>query len=299
MTARELSRQLDVSMRTVYRDVEALCQAGVPIHMERGPLGGVVLANDYRRAIAQFTDEELQSLFVVGPGPMDDIGAASQTSALQKLAGALPAMQRRAAQTSRDRLFVDQNRWSRGEQPTEVLVRLRKAVESDRCVRLHYRDRSGALSERRVDPLGLVAKAGVWYLVAREPQKGYRTFRAQRIAVVDELVASFVRPHDFNLESYWNESVLSIERKSYDASCDVVVRVRTTLVTKLASYWDTVVEHEDESTTTLRIVFPTRDVAIVQLLVLCDSVEIISPPELPAAIVERARSAIRTYAPGT
>ncbi len=69
MTARELSRHLDVSMRTVYRDVEALCEAGVPLHMERGPLGGIVLASDYRRAIAHFTDEELQALFAVGPGP--------------------------------------------------------------------------------------------------------------------------------------------------------------------------------------------------------------------------------------
>jgi len=88
-TARELSRHLAVSMRTVYRDVGALCEAGVPIHMERGPLGGIVLASDYRRAIAHFTDDELQAHFAVGPGPMSDIGLASQSLALQKLAGAL------------------------------------------------------------------------------------------------------------------------------------------------------------------------------------------------------------------
>jgi len=93
-TARELSRHLAVSMRTVYRDVEALCEAGVPIHMERGSLGGII-ASDYRRAIAHITDDELQALFAVGPGPMSDIGLASQTLALQKLAGALPAIRGR------------------------------------------------------------------------------------------------------------------------------------------------------------------------------------------------------------
>lgn len=299
MTARDLARLLAVSMRTVYRDVEALCEAGVPIHMERGPLGGIVLASDYRRAIAHFTDEELEALFVAGPGPMSDLGAPSQTAALQKLAGALPAMQRRAAEASRERVFVDQLRWNRVEQPTDVLVRLRKAVDRSRSVRLQYRDRSGALSERRVDPLGLVAKAGVWYLIAREPAKGYRTFRVQRIVEVEELADSFVRPAKFNLESYWNESVRSIDRQSIDESYDVVLRVQNASVGKLAPYWDIVIERKDESTSTLRIAFPTRDLAIVQLLLLADSVDIISPGELPSAIVERAEHAIRAYSLST
>jgi len=169
----------------------------------------------------------------------------------------------------------------------DVLVRLRKAVDRRRSVRLQYRDRSGPLSERRVDPLGLVAKAGVWYLIARESAKGYRTFRAQRIAEAEELADSFERPPEFNLESYWNESY------------DVVLRVQNASVGKLAPYWDIVIERKDESTSTLRIAFPTRDRAIVQLLLLADSVDIISPGELPSAIVERAEHAIRAYSLST
>src|ERR1017187_8075167 len=121
LTARYLSQQLGVSMRTVYRDVEALCEAGVPLHMERGPLGGIVLADGYRRALAQFTNDELQSLFVAGSGPMADLGIASHREALLKLAGALPAQQRQTAKTSRERLLLDHNRWGRGEQPTALL----------------------------------------------------------------------------------------------------------------------------------------------------------------------------------
>ncbi len=100
-TAGELAVALEVSTRTVYRDVEALSASGVPIHMERGRGGGVVLADDYRRAIAQFTDDELQALFATAAGPMADLGFASHGSALAKLAGALPAAQRRVAERGR------------------------------------------------------------------------------------------------------------------------------------------------------------------------------------------------------
>lgn len=161
LTARYLADQLAVSMRTVYRDVEALCEAGVPIHMERGPAGGIVLADNYRRALAQFTNDELESLFAAGSEPMTDLGIASRREALRKLAGALPAGQRETATATRERLLVDHNRWGRGEQPTAILVQIRGAVERQRRVRLVYRDRSGAVTERLVDPLGLVAKAGV------------------------------------------------------------------------------------------------------------------------------------------
>ena len=294
MTARELARDLAVSMRTVHRDIDALCEAGIPIHAERGSLGGIVLADDYRRSLAQFTNDELQALFASGSGPMTDLGIGSQTQALRKLAGALPAMQRHAAETSRDRLFVDHNRWSRGEQPTEILMCLRKAAERDRRVRLSYRDREGIATERLVDLLGLVAKAGVWYLIAREPDKGYRTFRAQRIAGADELAETFARPTDFDLETYWNASVLAIERQSQE-TFDAVVRLRRDAVVKLAAFFDVTIEREEGDHSVLRVGFPSLDVAISHVIVLGDAVEIVSPTGLPDAIVARAEAAIRTF----
>jgi predicted DNA-binding transcriptional regulator YafY len=295
MTARELAGMLEVSTRTVYRDVEALGAAGVPIHMERGALGGIVLADDYRRALAQFSTGELQSLFASGPGPFADLGMATPTAALQKLAGALPAMQRRAAESSRDRLFMDHNRWSRGEQPTGVLVALRKAAEGDRRVRMQYRDRSGTATDRVIDPLGLVAKAGVWYAIAREGDKGYRTFRAQRIQRVDVLAETFVRPSDFALEAYWNESVSTIERQTQE-TFDVVLRVENDALPKVSSFWEHAVLAEDDTSTTLRVGFPSQDVALMQILVLgASALEILSPPGIAAAIVARAADAIERY----
>lgn len=281
-------------MRTIYRDVESLCEAGVPIHMERGPLGGIVLADDYRRALAEFTADELRSLFTSGPGPFADLGFASSTPALQKLAGALSAAQRRSIETSRGRFFLDHNKWSRGEQPTEILQRLREASERDRCVRLRYRDRSGAATERVIDPLGLVAKAGVWYLIARETGKGYRTFRAQRVDAVSATGQAFTRPPDFDLQTYWNASVLAVEQRD-DKTYPVVVRVNRAAAGRLTAFWNVVSERVDGETATLAIAFPARDVAIVQLMILAHDVTIVEPPDLAEAIVAHARAAIAHF----
>lgn len=234
MTVRELATELDVSMRTVHRDVEALCEAGVPIYMERGPLGGIVLGDEYRRALAHFTPDDLRRLFASGPNPLADLDAVD-SRVLQKLASALPTRARETAEAARDRLLVDNNRWSRAEQPTETLRLLRTASDGDRSVRLRYRDRAGTATDRVVDPLGLVAKAGVWYLIAREADQGYRTFRAERIDGVEETDEVFVRPADFQLEAYWNQTVRSVERdfEPYVA----VVRARPAAVTRLSSYY--------------------------------------------------------------
>jgi predicted DNA-binding transcriptional regulator YafY len=295
LTARELADALEVSTRTVYRDVEALCESGVPIHMERGPNGGIVLADDYRRALAQFTGDELQALFTAAAGPMTDLGIISPRRALQKLAGALPAAQRRAAEANRDRIFLDHNRWSRSEQPTAMLSRLRIAVAEQRRLRMDYRDRSGSVTSRAVDPLGLVAKAGIWYLIAREPEKGYRTFRAERIVAADETGERFERPAGFDLEAYWAESVASIESQGPPAY-PVVVRVRDSARAALTSYWEFELLAEEEGAATLRVVFPGRTVALSQILALDDGARIIEPEDLTDDLIAYARNVLERYA---
>jgi predicted DNA-binding transcriptional regulator YafY len=264
--------------------------------MERGPAGGIVLADDYRRALAQFSNDELQALFMAAAGPMTDLGLISPSRALQKLAGALPPPQRRAAEANRDRLLLDHNRWARGEQPTAVLRRLRRAIAEQLAVRLEYRDRAGALTSRRLEPLGLVAKAGIWYLVAHEAEKGLRTFRAQRIVSVEETGDGFERPADFDLEAHWNASVASIEARPSGAY-DTVVRVRIDTLAPLTAYWDFTLLAEEPDFATLRVAFPNRDVAVAQLLALGDGVQILEPAELPEAIVAYAREVLARYAP--
>ncbi|HYZ15371.1 MAG TPA: WYL domain-containing protein [Candidatus Acidoferrum sp.] len=294
-TARQLAEALEVSTRTVYRDVEALSAAGIPVHMERGPHGGVVLADDYRRALAQFTSDELQALFAVSSEPIADLGIASHTHALRKLAGALPESQRRAAERARGRLLLDHNRWYRGHQPVDVLAALQEAIAEERRVRLRYRDRNGSASERLVDPLGLVAKAGVWYLVAREPEKGYRTFRVQRVVEVEPTNGHFARPADFDLDAHWRSAVASIERQSAEPYV-VTLRVAANALSRIVPYWDVAVIEEEPTYNTLRIAFPMRDVAVFQVLALGEAATIIEPPDLMDALLACARQVLAGYA---
>jgi predicted DNA-binding transcriptional regulator YafY len=294
-TARKLAQTLEVSIRTIYRDVDALSAAGIPVHMERGPQGGIVLADDYRRALAQFTNDELQALFAVSSEPMADLGIASHTHALRKLAGALPDPQRRAAERARGRLLLDHNRWHRGDQPLRVLAALREAIAGDHRTRLRYRDRTGSTSERLVDPLGLVAKAGVWYLVAREPEKGYRTFRAQRILEAEATDACFARPADFDLDAHWRSAVATMEREPVE-SYDVTLCVASDALMRLTPYWDAAVLDEEPGFTTLRIRFPRRDVAVFQVLALGDAATILDPSELTDAVLACARQVLARHA---
>ncbi|HKU67997.1 MAG TPA: HTH domain-containing protein, partial [Candidatus Baltobacteraceae bacterium] len=130
-SARELAQALEVSARTIYRDVEALSVSGVPVYAERGSSGGIALADGYRRAITQFSTEELHALFLAAADPLAELGVTGHQRALDKLAGALPDLQRRAAQQARQRILLDHNRWYRLEQPAALLAVLRRAVWED------------------------------------------------------------------------------------------------------------------------------------------------------------------------
>jgi predicted DNA-binding transcriptional regulator YafY len=294
-TARGLAEALEVSTRTVYRDVEALSAAGVPIHMERGRCGGIVLADDYRRAIAHFTDDELQALFATAAGPMADLGFASHGSALTKLAGALPAAQRRVAERGRDRMLVDHNRWYRGAQPRLLLAELRRAVAAERRVSVQYRDRAGATTDRILEPLGLVAKAGIWYLVAREGDKGYRTFRCERIVSATTTTEGFERPAGFDLDAHWRSSVASIQAQPAE-SYDVTLAVRNDAVERVMSFWNADVVEVAKELTTLCVHCRDREAAAFVVLVLGEAGTIVSPDELRSAVVSSARAVLARYA---
>ncbi|MDQ2991416.1 MAG: YafY family transcriptional regulator [Candidatus Eremiobacteraeota bacterium] len=295
-TAGALATRLGVSVRTIYRDVDELSSAGVPVYMERGPQGGVVLSDDYRRALAQFTGDELQALFAATTGPMADIGIVSQPAALQKLAGALPTAQRLAAERGRERLLLDHNKWYRGEQPTELLGALRAAVADERVVRMRYRDRSGSATERAIEPLGLVAKAGVWYLVARDiAAADYRSFRAQRIVEATATTARFVRPAGFDLEAYWRSSIAYME-KAPNVTYDVTLRVRVEAYDRLNATWGaTLADDETPGFARVGLRFPSIDAAVYQVVALGEAVLAIEPPELTVAVVARARETLALF----
>lgn len=296
-TAGSLATRLGVSIRTIYRDVDALSSAGVPVYMERGPLGGVILSDDYRRALAQFSSDELQALFASTAGPMADIGIVSQPAALQKLAGALPTAQRLAAERGRERLLLDHNKWYRGEQPTELLGAMRAAVAEELVVRMRYRDRSGNVSERAIEPLGLVAKAGVWYLVARDVAAAdFRSFRAQRIVEASTTGERFMRPAGFDLDAYWRSSVSFMERRPNE-TYDVVLRVRAEAYDRLNAAWGaSIADDELPGYARVSVSFPSRDAAVFQMIALGDAALEFDRPDLATEVVARARETLARFA---
>ncbi|POX40615.1 YafY family protein [Streptomyces sp. Ru72] len=191
----ELAEHLEVSVRTVYRDVEALSAAGVPVWTERGRNGGVRLLPGYRTDVTGLTHDEARALFVLATeGTHDALGLGeAMRSALRKVMAALPAPHRDDAERTSQRILVDPARWMHGTETASDtdLADLQHAVFADRRLRLTYRS-SDAREPRSyvVDPYGLVSKAGVWYLVADRDGEA-RLFRADRVQsaeVTDEPV---------------------------------------------------------------------------------------------------------------
>jgi predicted DNA-binding transcriptional regulator YafY len=235
-SAREIASSLEVSERTIYRDLDSLSAAGIPVHAERGAHGGIVLADGYRRALTQFRDEEVRALFASAADTLADVGLGDNLRrALEKLSGALTESQKRAAANVSGRIHIDPRRWKQAEQPRAMLAALRTACAEDRRTALHYRDRNAKVTERIVEPFGLVAKAGVWYLVARYGSE-MRVFRADRMLGLDVMTERFERPAEFDLDRFWNEWSTQFERSL--PGFPVVLRIAPDAVDDVTSYWE-------------------------------------------------------------
>jgi predicted DNA-binding transcriptional regulator YafY len=294
-SARLLAQRLEVSERTIYRDVDALSAAGVPVYAERGSNGGIVLADGYRRALTNFSEDEIRSLFVSGASPLADLGLERGLDrALEKLHGGLADVARRAAEKSRSRIHLDRRRWNQPEPPREILIALRRAVWDDRRLRIRYEDRNRTSSTRTIDPLGLVSKAGVWYLVARHGDE-LRSFRVERIRSADELNQRFERPAKFDLERYWSESSARFAESSRSGDCAVLLRAANAALERIALYWPAEIESRGERESLVRITFPGREIAVFQLIAWADAATLVEPAELCDAVVASARRALERY----
>jgi predicted DNA-binding transcriptional regulator YafY len=203
LKAEHLAVRLEVSPRTIHRDVQALSTAGVPVYAERGPTGGIGLLGGYRTDVTGLSREEATALAAAGvPRVLSDIGlAGALRSGLVKLGAALPAVQRLAGEHLRRRLHIDVAPWFHVPEEVAHLDVVRQAVFEDHELHLRYRARGAAPRDVTVRPLGLVAKAECWYLVAATPA-ARRVLRVSRI-VSAGLGEPFTRPRGFDLPSFW------------------------------------------------------------------------------------------------
>jgi predicted DNA-binding transcriptional regulator YafY len=208
LTAADLAERLEVSERTIQRDAEALAEAGVPVEAVRGPAGGYRLAGGYRTRLTGLTAEEAQALFA---GPAADLGLGRVfADARLKVLAALPPELQERAERSATLFHLDTRGWFRAADKTPHLAALASAVWNERRVRARYREGARTV-QRTLDPLGLVLKAGAWYLVAHR-SAGMRVYRVSRFASVRALDAPVARPADFELAAYWAEWSETFER---------------------------------------------------------------------------------------
>ena len=231
MTARELADELEVSLRTIYRDLDGLAEAGVPIYADRGPAGGYQLVDGYRTRLTGLSADEAQALFLSGlEGPAAQLGLGTVLAAAQlKVMAALPPELRGRASRLRERFLLVAPGWFRRDEPPVSLGSIAQGVWNSQQVRFVYDGPDGPV-ERRVEPLGLVLKAGIWYLVARRDGL-MRTYRASRIRDAECLDERFDRPEGFDLAGHWNAASEAFAESLRRVR--VTVRVRTDAIDEL------------------------------------------------------------------
>ncbi|MGW4533288.1 helix-turn-helix transcriptional regulator [Nocardia sp. NPDC004340] len=220
VTAAEVAAELEVSVATARRDLEALSAAGVPIYPQPGRGGGWALVGGARTDLSGLTGPEAQALFLL-LGPVATASPATK-SALRKLLRALPPTFRDTAQAAAGAIVVDPARWGESDdRPPALVDELQRAVVRRSRIRLRY-DRAGQRTERLVDPWGLVDKDGIWYLVAGT-ERGQRTFRVDRIASAEPTGEIASRPDDFDLSTAWSEVVEEVERQRSSLAATVLI----------------------------------------------------------------------------
>lgn len=215
LTAEQLADELEVSVRTIYRDIDALSEAGVPVYADRGRSGGYQLLGGFRTRLTGLTEPEAQALALAGlPTAAAELGLGTTLAAAQlKLTAALPAELRERASTVAQRFYLDVPGWFRDVESPEHLPALADAVWNDRAVRVRYEKWDRTEVDRELEPLGLVLKAGRWYLAARRAGR-VATFRVGRIHALRPL-GTFQRPDDFDIEQFWQQFGEQFERRLY------------------------------------------------------------------------------------
>jgi predicted DNA-binding transcriptional regulator YafY len=212
MTADELAEELEVSVRTIYRDATSLQIAGVPLVSESGHDGGYELSGGYRTNLTGFTTDEAAALFLAGtPGLASELGMGDAASTVRhKLVAALPAEQRQSATRMSRSFHLDAPGWFQHFDRPPHLATVTDAVLAQRCIRVLYCSWERE-SIKMLDPYGLVQKGGRWYLVAASTGRAGRpsTYRVDQIGEITVLDDTFTRPDDFDLATFWNESLLS------------------------------------------------------------------------------------------
>jgi len=306
LTAAQLAQELEVSERTIYRDIDALSTAGAPVYGEAGPAGGYALLDSYRTNLTGLTEGEVRALFMLSiPQPLADLGVGPALgAALRKLAAALPNARREDEARVRQRFHLDAVAADQVEEAAPHLPIVYQAVWEDR--RLHIAYRVGPLAvpiAQTVDPYGLAAQAGVWHLVYAVKGR----VRVQRVAgLQDARLAdeTFARPSDFDLAAFWRgwRAAREASRTRYS----VTVRVAPHFVAELPGYFGDAVRAsiaqagppDAAGWLTVQLPFESLEAARARLMSFGRGVEVLEPGALRRSLVDYAEQIVALYADG-
>jgi predicted DNA-binding transcriptional regulator YafY len=302
LTAGELARRLEVSERTIQRDMEALSIAGVPVVAERGAGGGWALVEGYRTNLTGLNDAEIQSLFTAATPTrlLSDLSLDKAADAAHvKLLAALPEASRSLAEYARERIHVDAAGWGSAEERSPHLRTIQEALWQGRKLHVAYaRGCERPDAELTVDPLGLVAKGGVWYLVA-SVAGDVRSYRVSRVRAARLSEEEASRPEGFDLAAFWAESVarFKTEVPRYFAT----LRAHKSVVPVLNyagrfSRVEEATEPDAEGWATVRMRFQFEEDACGLALGFGTKVEVLEPAELRAKVLEMAERVVEFYA---
>jgi predicted DNA-binding transcriptional regulator YafY len=301
LTSRDLAARLEVSERTIHRDMEALSGAGIPVIALRGTHGGWSLLGEYRTNLTGLNEAEIETLFVTKPSRLlaDLKLEKAAEGALLKLLAALPASYQRAADRARRRIHVDVGGWVRQEEAAPLLPTLQEAVWLERKLAFSYdRGHGSEPAERVCDPLGLVAKGSVWYLVAGVGSD-IRTYRVSRIMRAEVLQERVVIPDDFDLASYWEASAVAFKSSLPNYTALFRVAPDAFPFLRFAGRFSRVSdEYETDADGWIRVFvrFDVEEMACQFALSFGSKLEVIEPESLRVKVVEAARSVVEFYA---
>jgi predicted DNA-binding transcriptional regulator YafY len=300
-SAEALAEECGVSLRTIYRDIDALSSAGIPVLSERGAEGGYRLLHGYRTQLNGLSEKEAEALFLTGlSGPAADLGLhAVLVAAEKKLMSALPAPLRAGAEKMRARFHLDAPAWFKEAEKPKLLPLVASSVWEQRRIRMRYRSWKSE-KPRVIDPLGLVLKGGSWYVIG-QTEEGLRTYRVARILKLDVLEARFERPKDFELEAYWSASTKRLESELHPNQATVrmspwalsMLEIFTSPFARAAARIEPGADSEGWCTVTLPV--GSLREACTRLLCFGGELEVLEPAELRRKMAEVAARMHETY----
>jgi predicted DNA-binding transcriptional regulator YafY len=302
LSAETLAEELEVSVRTVYRDVDQLSASGVPIYAETGRNGGFELLDGWRTRLTGLTAAEAQALFLSGlPGPAAQLGLGNAMATAElKLLAALPADWQHEATRISARFHLDPQGWFQPADQEEHLKTIAEAVWAEKRLAVRYESWK-ATADRVLEPLGLVLKGGTWYMVAMRDGM-VRTYRLANIRALSVTGESFRRPDNFDLPRFWAEAMVRFAQDIYVGEAEV--RASALGVARLKEMGPVVrlaIEAREwpaDADGWTRLIIPTEDLAfsVRELSKIGPELEVLSPAELRAGVADIARRMAELYA---